>query len=177
MQVPVFILFLIEFLGQELSPLIGPTKDNALVDDQLGVQLVNCFHLVAFIQEHVVMGEPDEHELFHEIDDLGFGHELLLEGLDADGEGGGVHEQGAFGVEVAHQLLHIPFEVAFQQSVSLIQDKEIALRQQFLVSFQQIFQPSRRAYCQMHAFLLYRVVVLLDQSTTDEIADFYLGEL
>ncbi len=65
MQVPVFIFFLVKFLGQKLSPLIRATKYDALVDDQLGVQLVNGLHLVPFIQEHVVMGEPNKHELFH----------------------------------------------------------------------------------------------------------------
>jgi hypothetical protein len=65
MEVPVFILFLIEFFGQELSPFIGPAEDNALVDDQLGVKFVNGLHLVLFIEQHVVMSQSDEHELFH----------------------------------------------------------------------------------------------------------------
>lgn len=82
------------------------------------------------------MGQPDEHELLHEVDDLGFGHELLLEGLDADREGGRVHKQGTFGVEVAHKLLDIPLEVTLKQPVSLIQHKEITFGQQILISFE-----------------------------------------
>lgn len=88
MQVSVLVLSLVEFLRQVLGSLVRPTEDNALVDNELRVKLVNSLHLVPLVQEHVVMGETDEHKFLHEVDDFGFGHEFLLEGLNADREGG-----------------------------------------------------------------------------------------
>ena len=88
MQVSVFILLLIEFFGQVLSSLVGTSEDDALVDDQLRVYFIDGFHLLFLVQEHVVVGQPDQHQLVHQVDHLGFGHELLLEGLDPDRKSG-----------------------------------------------------------------------------------------
>ena len=129
MQVPVLILLFVEFLRQELSSLVRPAKDNALVDDQFRVQLVNSLHLVSFIQEHVVMGETNEHEFLHQVDDLCFWHELLLEGLDSNWECSWVHEKCAFWIQVADEFFDIPLKVSLQQSVSFIQHKEFAFRE------------------------------------------------
>jgi hypothetical protein len=100
----------------------------------------------------------------------------LFEGLDADGESGRVHEEGAFGVEVADEFFDVAFEVALKQAVGFVQDKEVALGEQVLVSFEEVFEPARSADCDMVAFLIDGVVVLFDKGAADEVADFYLGE-
>jgi len=43
------------------------------------------------------MGHADQHELVHQIDNVSGGHKFLLEGFDAEGESGTVHQHGAFG--------------------------------------------------------------------------------
>ena len=100
----------------------------------------------------------------------------MLEGLDADGESGRVHEEGAFGVEVADEFFDVALEVAFKQAIGFVQDKEIALGEKVLVSFEEVFEPTRSADCDMVAFLFDSVVILFDESTADEVADFYFGE-
>ncbi len=61
MQIAILIFFLIQLFGQVFSPLVGPTEDDALVDDEFGVYFVDGFHFFPFVQEHVVMSESDQH--------------------------------------------------------------------------------------------------------------------
>ena len=93
MQVSVLVLSFIELPGKVLSPLVRATENDALVDNQLGIDLVNRLHLVLLIQKHVVVRQTDQHEFVHQVDHLGFGHVLLLEGLDPDRESRRVHQQ------------------------------------------------------------------------------------
>jgi hypothetical protein len=122
------------------------------------------------------MGQTQQHQFIHQIDDLGFRHELLLERLDSHWESRTEHDQRAFRVQVPDQFLNILLEVALQQSVCLIQHEELTIDQQVLVPFQQVFQSAWCTYCQMRTLLLYRVVVVLDKGTADEVGNVDLGE-
>jgi hypothetical protein len=56
MQVLILVPFFIQFLRQILCPLVRPTKNNALINDKRGVDLVYCTHFLFLVNEHVIMG-------------------------------------------------------------------------------------------------------------------------
>ena len=84
----VFILepFAFHLLGEELSSLIGATKDDTLVDNEFTVYFIQVLKLLWLFDENVVMGESKEHELIHQIDDLGRRHETLFKPFDSKWE-------------------------------------------------------------------------------------------
>lgn len=49
MEVSIFILSFIEFFWQELCSFVWSTKDNALIDNKLGVNFIDGFHFISFI--------------------------------------------------------------------------------------------------------------------------------
>jgi hypothetical protein len=116
----VLIAFLVEFFGEEFCAFVGAAEDDALVDDERAVYFEDGPHLLFLVHQHVEMGQADQHEFVHEVDHFRAGHELLLEGLDAQGEGGGVHQHRAFGVDVVHDVLDVAFEVTLEQSVGFV---------------------------------------------------------
>jgi hypothetical protein len=175
-QALVLVLLLVELAGQHLCPLVRPAEDDALVDDQRAVQHEDGAHLLPLVDQHVVVGEPDEHELVHQVDHFRPRHELLLERLNPDGEGRRVHQEGALRAQVVHDFLHVLLEVALQQPVGLVQHEELALVQQVVVPLHQVFQSSRRAHHQVRVLILDLGVVLLHDGPADEELDVYLGE-
>ena len=78
----------LHFLGEELRPFVGSAEDDALVDDELTVDLVQVLEFLGLVDQNVVMGEAQQHELIHQVYHFRSGHEILLEALDADGECG-----------------------------------------------------------------------------------------
>lgn len=133
MKTFVLVLLLVELARQHFSAFVGPAEDDALVDDEGTVEHEDGPHLLSLVYQHVIVGKSDEHQFVHEVDDLRSGHELLLEGLDAYGEGGGVHEQCALGAEVVNDFLDVLLEVALEKSVSLVQHEELALVEEEVV--------------------------------------------
>lgn len=49
MKVSVLIFSFVEFFWQELSSLIGSTKNNALINNQLWINFINGFHFISLI--------------------------------------------------------------------------------------------------------------------------------
>lgn len=123
------------------------------------------------------MGEADKHQLVHQVDHLRSRHELLLEGTDADGEGGRVHQQGAFGAEVVHNFLDVFLEITLEEAICLVQHEELALRQQIIVLLDDILQSPGCAYDHMNDFILDLGVILLDHGSSDEEFDIDLLKL
>lgn len=176
-QALVLVLLLVEFAGEHLCAFVGAAEDDALVDDERAVEHEDGPHLLALVHQHVVVREADEHQLVHQVDHLSARHELFLEGADADGEGGRVHQQRALGGKVVDDLLDVLLEVALQQPVRLVQHEELALVQQVVVLLYQVLQPAGRADHQVDVLLLDLDVVLLDHGPADEELDIDLGEL
>lgn len=176
MQTLILIFFLIQFPRQHFCSFVRPAEDDALVDDQRAVQHENRPHFLPLINQHVVMGQSDEHELVHEVDHLRPRHELLLEGLDPHGEGGRVHEEGAFGTEVVHDFLDVLLEVALEQSVGLVEDEELAFVQEVVVPLDEILESAGGADHEVDVPLLDLGVVLLDHGAANEKLDIDLGE-
>ena len=173
----VLVLLLVEFAGEYLCAFVGAAEDDALVDDQRAVEHEDRPHLLALVDQHVVVRQADQHQLVHQVDHLSARHELLLEGADADWEGGRVHQQRALGGEVVDDLLDVLLEVALQQPVGLVQHEELALVQQVVVLLDQVLEPAGRADDEVDVLLLDLDVVLLDHRPPDEELDIDLGEL
>lgn len=176
-QALVLVLLLVELAREHLGPLVGAAEDDALVDDQRAVQHEDGPHLLPLVHQHVVVRQADEHQLVHQVDHLRPRHELLLEGLDPHREGRRIHQQGALGTEVVHDLLDVPLEISLQQPVGLVEHEELALVQEVLVSLDQVLEPPRRADHQVDVPLLDLSVVLLDHRAPNEKLDIDLGEL
>lgn len=153
MEVQVLVPFLPELLGEHLHTLVRPTEDDALVDDEFGVDGVQGLDLVSFVNEDVVVGEPDEHELVHHIDDFGLWEVFLLEGLDCDGEGGGVHQKLRGLFESIQDVLDLDLEVLGEELISLVQHEESALVQDGWFPFDHLLDPSCRPHNDMHPIL------------------------
>ena len=83
-------------------------------------------HLLAFLHKGVVLGDALERQLLHQVDDVGLAQELVLEGLDRDGEGGGVQQDLAVRVQVGDELFDDGLEFRGQQLVGLIHDERLA---------------------------------------------------
>ena len=81
-----------DLLGEELDPLSGVAEDDALVDLQLGEERVEAVDLLPLLHEGVVLGDALEGELIHQVDLVGVAHVLPHEGLDGQGEGGGIQQ-------------------------------------------------------------------------------------
>jgi hypothetical protein len=77
---------------------------------------------------------------------------------------------------VADDLLDIAFEVALQQTVSLVQHEELALVQQAIILFYEIFEPARGAHNHLCDLVLDFSVVLLHHCPANEILDVDLLE-
>lgn len=176
-QALVLVLLLVELAREHLGPLVGAAEDDALVDDQRAVQHEDGPHLLPLVHQHVVVRQPDEHQLVHQVDHLRPRHELLLEGLDPHREGRRIHQQGALGTEVVHDLLDVPLEISLEQPVGLVEHEELAPVQEVLVPLDQILEPPRRADHQVDVPLLDLSVVLLDHRAPNEELDIDLGEL
>ena len=177
MQVLVLVFLLVELLGEHLRTLVRLAEDDALVDDERAVDLEDGSHLLLLVHQHVVMGEADKHQLVHQVDHLRSRHELLLEGTDPDGEGGRVHQQGAFGAEVVHNFLDVFLEITLEEAICLVQHEELALRQQIIVLLDNILQSPGCAHDHMNDLILYLRVILLDHGSSDEEFDIDLLKL
>ena len=94
---------LCNLLGEELDPLSGVAEDDALVDLQLGEERVEAVDLLPLLHEGVVLRDALEGQLVHQIDLVGVAHVLPHEGLDRQGEGGGVQQDLSRLREVADQ--------------------------------------------------------------------------
>ena len=81
---------LCDLLCKELDPLSGVAEDDALVDLQLGEKRVEAVDLLPLLHEGIVLCDALEGQLVHQIDLVGVAHVLPHEGLDRQGEGGGV---------------------------------------------------------------------------------------
>jgi len=176
-QALVLVLLLVELAREHLGPLVGAAEDDALVDDQRAVQHEDGPHLLPLVHQHVVVRQPDQHQLVHQVDHLRPRHELLLEGLDPHREGRRIHQQGALGTEVVHDLLDVPLEISLEQPVGLVEHEELAPVQEVLVPLDQVLEPPRRADHQVDVPLLDLSVVLLDHRAPNEELDIDLGEL
>ena len=114
------------------------------------------------------MGQTDQHELVHQVDHLRPRHEFLLKGFYPDREGGGIHEKSAFRTDVVDDLLNILLKVSLQQTVSLIEHKELTSIEQMIIALDKVLESPRRAYHQMNIPLLYFSVIFLDHGPTNE---------
>lgn len=123
------------------------------------------------------MSHAYQHQLIHQIDHLSARHKLLLEGLDSQRESGTVHQDRAFGGDMAHDLLDIAFEVALQQAVGLVQHEELAVVQQIVVPLDEVLEAPRGADHHMGVLVLYFGIVFLHHGPPNEILDVDLGEL
>ena len=73
------------------------------------------------------MSQTNQHQLLHEIDHLSSWHKFLFEGFYSQRECSTVHQHGTFRWYVTQDLLNISLEAAFKQSVSLVQNKKLAM--------------------------------------------------
>lgn len=111
-EVLVLVLLVVEFAGEGFGALVAAAEDDALVDDQLAVDLVDGPHLLPLVHQHVVVRQANQHQLVHHVYYLGARHELLLERSDPQWEGSRVHEHGALRTKMIDNVLDIAFEVA-----------------------------------------------------------------
>ena len=122
------------------------------------------------------MSQTDQHQLVHQVYHLCPRHEFLLEGFYPHREGGGIHQKSAFRTDVVHDFLNILLKVSLEQTVSLIEHKELTSIEQMLIALDKVLQSPRRAYHQMNVPLLYLSVIFLDHCPTNEQLDIDLGE-
>lgn len=78
-----------DLLGQKLDAVDRVAEDDGLVDLELGEEGVEAVDLLPLLDVGVELGDAAEGQLLHEVDRVRAGNELLAEGLDRHGEGGG----------------------------------------------------------------------------------------
>ena len=57
MKIKVLVTLLTKLLGQHLDPLIGTAENDALVDNQLGVDGVEGLNFVLLVHQDIIVGQ------------------------------------------------------------------------------------------------------------------------
>ena len=116
-----------DLLREQLDAVDAVAEDDRLVDAQLGEERVEAVHLLALLDERVVLRDALERQLVHQVDDVRLAQELLLELLDGHRERRAEeHDLAALGQE-ADQLLDDRLELGRQQLVGLVHDEHLAV--------------------------------------------------
>ena len=115
-----------DLLGEELDAVDAVAEDDRLVDLQLGEERVEAVHLLALLDESVVLGDALERELLHQVDLVRLAHQPLLEGLHLDGEGGREEEDLPLRRHVADELLDDRHELGREELVRLVEANDVA---------------------------------------------------
>eukprot|EP00598_Pedospumella_elongata_P012220 CAMPEP_0185012080 /NCGR_PEP_ID=MMETSP1098-20130426/98114_2 /TAXON_ID=89044 /ORGANISM="Spumella elongata, Strain CCAP 955/1" /LENGTH=384 /DNA_ID=CAMNT_0027541129 /DNA_START=1898 /DNA_END=3052 /DNA_ORIENTATION=- len=118
-----------DLLGQELHAVHAVAEDDALVDVELGEQRVEAVHLLLLLHKGVVLGDTSQGQLVHEVDHVGIGEELLLEGAHGHGEGGTEQADLAVALALADQGLEDLLELRREKLVGLVHHDDLALGQ------------------------------------------------
>lgn len=78
---------------------------------------------------------------------------------------------------MADDLLYIALEVSLEQTVSFVEDEEIATFEQAIVAFDEVFESAWGADSHLDSSVIDFSVVFLDHCASNEILDVDLGEL
>ena len=101
--------------------------ESYLVDLQLREESVETVNLLPLLDKCIVLGDPLQRQLVHQVDLVGLLQVLPHEALHGEGEGGGVEEDLApLGQEANHLVQH-PLEVLTEQLVRLVQHQHLAV--------------------------------------------------
>lgn len=71
-----------DLLGQKLNAVSRVTKDDGLVNLELGEERVQAMNFLAFLNECIILRHATQCELVHEIDFVWLHHVLVLEVFD-----------------------------------------------------------------------------------------------
>lgn len=72
---------------------------------------------------------------------------------------------------MAYYLFNVSLEISLQQSICLIQNKELALAEKSVISFDKIFESTGCTDYQLCYFIINFSIIFFDHSTSDEVFD------
>ena len=121
--------------------------------------------LLALLDEGVVLGDALQSELLHQVDLVGLLHELVLEGLDLDGEGRGKEKDLPVGWHEADELLDERLELGREKLVRLVHANHLAFAHFGHPFLRKVEQAPRSAYEQVHRLVQAEDVVLQTRAT------------
>mmetsp|Transcript_15818 Transcript_15818/g.40766 ORF Transcript_15818/g.40766 Transcript_15818/m.40766 type:complete len:470 (-) Transcript_15818:225-1634(-) len=110
-----------DLLGEQLDAVDRVAEDDRLVDLQLREERVEAVDLLALLDEGIVLRDALQCELLHEVDLIGLAHDLVLERLDLDGEGGGEEKHLPLLRHEVDQLLDERLELGGEELVRLVE--------------------------------------------------------
>jgi len=109
-----------DLLGQQLDPLCGVAENDALVYLKLGEEGVQAMHLLSLLHKGIVLGDPFQCQLVHQVYLVWVPQMLPHECLHGEGEGGGVQEDLPAGWQVADHPVQHPLKILTEQLVCLV---------------------------------------------------------